>query len=62
MQTAQAHIHANLHDIVRTLLPSIGGPKPQTVVQFTVRDKRVSALRSRVRPASFLFDPTNRYL
>ena len=43
MQSPQAHIHANLHDIVRTLLPSIAGPRPQTVVQFTVRDKRVSA-------------------
>ncbi|HSS02920.1 MAG TPA: cupin-like domain-containing protein [Kofleriaceae bacterium] len=43
MQSPQAHIHANLHDIIRTLLPSIAGARPQTVVQFTVRDKRVSA-------------------
>jgi hypothetical protein len=39
----ESHIHTNLHDIVRTLLPSISGGKPQTILQFTVRDKRVNA-------------------
>ena len=39
----ESAVHTNLHDIVRTLLPSIPGGKPQTVLQFVVRDKRVTA-------------------
>ena len=39
----QSQLHSNLHDIVRTLLPSVLGGTPRTVVQFTVRDQRVSA-------------------
>ncbi|MGK3983845.1 cupin-like domain-containing protein [Sorangium sp. So ce136] len=39
----QPELHTNLHDIVRTLLPSVADGKPQTVVQFTVRDKRLTA-------------------
>ncbi|AGP37468.1 hypothetical protein BE04_23045 [Sorangium cellulosum] len=39
----QSELHTNLHDIVRALLPSVADGKPQTVVQFTVRDKRLSA-------------------
>jgi hypothetical protein len=43
MQALPSHLHSHLHDIVRTLLPAIAGGKPQTVLQFTVRDKRISA-------------------
>lgn len=38
-----SQIHSQLHDIVRTLLPALPGEAPRAVVQFIVRDRRVSA-------------------